>query len=104
GTLELGQRGVYAGRDRIRNALIAISGERLGNDEVHDHLQLATVVHVAPDGKTAKARGVELSVAGVKGKGAQWEEGIFENAYVKQDGIWKIHSVHYYPRVITDYE
>jgi hypothetical protein len=40
----------------------------------------------------------------VKAKGAQWEEGIFENDYIKQDGIWKIHSVHYYPRVITDYE
>ncbi len=104
GTLELGQRGVYAGRDRIRRALSVIGGERLGDDEVNDHFQLATVVHVAPDGKTAKARGVELSVSGTKGKGAQWEEGIFENSYVKQNEIWKINSVHYYPRVITDYE
>jgi hypothetical protein len=45
-----------------------------------------------------------LSVSGVKGKTAQWEEGIFENDYVKQDGVWKIHSVHYYPRLTTDYE
>jgi hypothetical protein len=104
GTMELGQRGVYAGRDRIRRALISIGGERLGGDEVNDHLQLATVVHIAPDGRTAKARGVELSVSGVKGKGAQWEEGIFENAYIKQAGVWKIQAVHYYPRVITDYE
>jgi hypothetical protein len=104
GTMELGLRGVYAGRDRIRRALSLIAGEKLEADEVHDHLQLATVVHVAPDGKTAKARGVELSVSGAKGKGAQWEEGIFENQYVKQDGTWKIQSVHYYPRVITDYE
>jgi hypothetical protein len=104
GTMELGQRGVYAGRDRIRRALGTISGERLGNDEVNDHFQLATVVHIAPDGRTAKARGVELSVSGVKERSAQWEEGIFENAYVKQDGVWKIQSVHYYPRVITDYE
>src|SRR5437867_1027006 len=104
GTMELGQRGVYAGRDRIRRALNMIGGERLGDDDVNDHLQLATVVHIAPDGRTAKARGVELSVSGVKGRGAQWEEGIFENEYVKQDGIWKIQSVHYYPRVITDYE
>jgi hypothetical protein len=104
GTMELGQRGVYAGRDRIRRALNIIGGKRLDNDEVNDHLQLATIVHIAPDGKTAKARGVELSVSGVKGRAAQWEEGIFENEYAKQDGIWKIHSVHYYPRVITDYE
>jgi len=104
GTLELGQRGVYAGRDRIRQALNIIGGKRLDDDEVNDHLQLATVVHIAPDGRTAKARGVELSVSGAKGRGAQWEEGIFENTYVRQDRVWKIRSVHYYPRVITDYE
>jgi hypothetical protein len=45
-----------------------------------------------------------LSVSGVKGRAAQWEEGIFENEYVKQDGVWKIRAMHYYPRVITDYE
>jgi hypothetical protein len=104
GSMELGQRGVYVGKDRIRSFLTIIGGERLRGDEVHDHLQLASVVHIAPDGRTAKARGVELSVSGVKGRGAQWEEGIFENDYIKQDGVWKIHSVHYYPRVITDYE
>src|SRR5262249_30877684 len=76
----------------------------LADDEVNDHLQLATVVHIAPDGRTAKARGVELSVSGAKGRAGEWEEGIFENSYVIQDGIWKIHSVHYYPRVITNYE
>lgn len=100
GSLELGLRGVYAGKDRIRRALAAFDG---GN-EVNDHLQLATVVHIAPGGNNAKTRGVELSVSGRKGQGAQWEEGIFENEYVKQRGVWKIRSVHYYPRVITDYE
>ena len=104
GTMELGQRGVYAGRERIRRALNVLAGERLDDNEVHDHLQLDTVVHIAPDGRAAKARGVELSVSGGKGRGAQWEEGIFENDYVKQNGVWKIRSVHYYPRVITDYE
>src|SRR5688572_15525029 len=104
GTLELGLRGVYAGKERIRRALSVIGGEELVANEVSDHLQLATVVHIAPDGKTARARGIELSVSGVKGRRAQWEEGIFENDYVKLNGVWKIHSVHYYPRVITDYE
>jgi hypothetical protein len=104
GTLELGQRGVYVGKDRIRKALGVLEGEGLADGEVHDHLQLATVVHVAPGAKTANARGVQLSVTGVKEGGAQWEEGIFENTYVKQGDVWKIRSVHYYPRVITAYE
>jgi SnoaL-like domain len=104
GTLELGLRGVYVGKDKIRRALNTFGGEGLKIDEINDHLQLATVVHIAPGGRTAKARGVELSVSGLKRRGAQWEEGIFENEYVKQNGAWKIQSVHYYPRVITDYE
>src|SRR5499427_2745390 len=104
GTLELGQRGVYVGKDRIRKALGVLEGEGLADGEVHDHLQLATVVHVAPGAKTANARGVQLSVTGVKESGAQWEEGIFENTYVKQGDVWKIRSAHYYPRVITAYE
>jgi hypothetical protein len=104
GTLELGQRGVYVGKDRIRKALGILEGESLADNEVHDHLQLATVVHVAPGAMTANARGVQLSVTGVKGSGAQWEEGIFENTYVKHGDVWKIRSVHYYPRVITAYE
>jgi hypothetical protein len=104
GTLELGQRGVYAGRDRIRRALGSLYGEHPAIGEVRLHLQLAPVVHISPDGRTAKARGVELSVSGIKGKAAQWEEGIFENEYVRENGVWKIRSVHYYPRVITDYE
>src|SRR5262249_18140661 len=40
GTMELGLRGVYAGRERIRRALSIIGGDALGNDEVNDHLQL----------------------------------------------------------------
>lgn len=104
GTLELGQRGVYAGKDGIRKSLVVFEGEGLADGEVHDHLQLATVVHVAPGAKTANARGVQLSVTGAKEGGARWEEGIFENTYVKQGDVWKISSVHYYPRVITDYE
>jgi hypothetical protein len=104
GTLELGQRGVYVGTDRIRKALGVLEGEGLADGEVHDHLQLATVVHVAPGAKTANARGVQLSLTGVKESGAQWEEGIFENTYVKRGDVWKIRSVHYYPRVITAYE
>jgi hypothetical protein len=29
-------------------------------------------------------------------------EGIFENTFVKQGGMWKIQSVHFYPRMIVD--
>src|SRR5262245_25580672 len=38
GTMELGLRGVYAGRDKIRRALNIIGGEGLENGGVNDHL------------------------------------------------------------------
>ncbi len=98
-TMELGQQGVYAGKDSIRRALDQFGPQGLREGEVNDHLQLQTIVHVAPDGRTAKARGVELIMSG-----AQLGQGIVENEFIKQDGVWKIKSLHYYPRLITDYD
>ncbi len=34
--------------------------------------------------------------------GGELSEGVFENTFVKQDGAWKIQSVHFYPRMIVD--
>ncbi len=34
--------------------------------------------------------------------GGELSEGTFENTFVKQDNIWKIQSVHFYPRMIVD--
>jgi len=46
---------------------------------------------------------VELIFSAAAG-GANGEliEGTFENTFVKQDGAWKIQSVHFYPRMIVD--
>ena len=104
GTMELGLRGVYAGRGSIRKALDQFGPQGLRKGEVNDHLQLQTIVHVAPDGLSAKARGVELAMLGTQGNGGEWAEGIYENEYVKQDGIWKIESLHVYSRLRTDYD
>jgi hypothetical protein len=34
--------------------------------------------------------------------GGELSEGVFENTFVKQNGGWKIQSVHFYPRMIVD--
>ena len=74
-----------------------------------DHLQLQDVIDVDPDRKTAKARVRCLMQAGrhesAGGKSIQWWEGdIYENQYVKEDGIWKFKVLS--PRVVwqADYE
>lgn len=104
GTMELGQQGVYAGRKRIRRALDQFGPQGLREGELNDRLQLQSVVHVAPDGRTAKIRGVELAMLGVNNQGAQWGECIFENEFVKKDGVWQIEAMHVYSRLLTDYD
>lgn len=105
GTLEIGFRGEYAGRDRIRRALELFYGPYpLREGELFDHVAASTVVTVAPDGRTARARSRELCMIGLNGEYARWETGIYENRFIKESGVWKIRAVRYYPEMITDYD
>ena len=103
-TLEFGQQGVYVGKARVRAFLGTLGPHGLTPGWLNDHLQLQTVVTVAPDGKTARARSREWSMTGTYGKGGLWSEGLYENAYVKEAGVWKFQSVHYYPTFSSDYD
>jgi len=69
-----------------------------------DHLMLQDIVDVAPDGLSAKARFRAVLQGGchesmqepIPGLPQQfWEAGIYENLYVKEDGIWKIQLLNY---------
>ena len=104
GTMEPGLRGVYVGRKSIRRALEQFGPQGLREGELNDHLQLQTLVNVSPDGLTARARGSELIMSGQYGAAGEWGLGVFENAYVKQDGIWRIQSMHIYPIMRADYD
>jgi hypothetical protein len=103
GTLELGLQGVYVGKASIRHALDQFGAPGLRDGERNDHVYLQTIVSAAPDGRTAKARGVELIMSSAPGgRNGELGEGVFENTFVKQDAAWKIQSVHFYPRMIVD--
>jgi len=105
GSWESGQRGVYVGRDQIRKALESIYGApALRYGELFDHLSLGTVVTIASDGRTAAARTTELCQIGLNNEYARWELGTYEDEFVKEGGIWKLSAVHYFPRMITDYD
>ena len=106
GTLELGLQGVYAGRASVRRALGQFGAQGLREGELNDHLQLQTIVTVARDGASANARGVDLAQWGESVDGeyrAEWREAIFDNTYVKENGVWKIAAMHLYPRLATAY-
>jgi hypothetical protein len=105
GTLEVAQRGEYKGKSRIRRALEAFYGPfPLRKGELFDHINLATVVTVAPDGRSSGARTSQLSMLGLNWEYAQWEIGTYENEFVKEDGAWKIKAIRYYPRMTSDYD
>jgi hypothetical protein len=59
-----------------------------------EHPQLQDIVNVAPDRKTAKGRFRYFMQAGTHyttGQAYQWwEGGLYENVYVKENGVWKI--------------
>jgi hypothetical protein len=62
-----------------------------------------TYVSVAPDGRSARARVDEIGLRGQPPVSSQWTQGIYENSFVRENGEWRIRSLRYYPRLITDY-
>ena len=104
GTMEIGLQGVYIGRASIRRGLNASGPAGLAEGEINDHVELQTIVTVLPDGRTARARGTDIGMTGTTGGRALWSQSIYENEFVKQDGVWKFKSIHVYPRFIVDAE
>jgi hypothetical protein len=106
GTIEIGLDGVYVGQERVRQYLLAYGGghEGLRRGQLTEHCMLQPVVHVAEDGRTAKARWRALIMAGQLGESAFWGEGVFENEYIKQSGIWKIRKLHWYQTFMVPYK
>lgn len=102
-SIEIGGRGVYVGKERIR-AFLTREGEGLKPGELREAPMMQGVVHVAPDGKTAKGRWRVLMMAGMHGEDGRWIEGPYENEYVKEDGVWKFSKVHWYATVIGSYD
>ena len=106
GTIEIGLDGVYVGQKRIRQYLFALGGGREGlrRGQLNENFMLQPVVHVAGDGRTAKARWRALIMAGQLGESAFWGEGVYENEYIKQNGVWKIRKLHWYQTFMVPYE
>lgn len=109
-TLEVGVDGVYLGKDRVREMLIRYgnaspaAGPGLPFGVMNRHMQLQPVVSVGADGKSAQARWRNLSLLGNYLKSAWWGDSILENTYRKENGVWKIQSLHLYPNFVAPYQ
>jgi hypothetical protein len=104
GTFEYGQRGVYVGQAHIRRALLLFGPAGLGNGRLNNHMQLQSVITVAPDGRTATARWQGMVMLSQPGANGVWGVGLYENAYVKDRGVWKIARLHFYVTAMADYD
>src|SRR5690606_32877921 len=104
GTIEIAGRGVYAGKDRVLAYLRSIDAEYPQDGRLYDQMQLQPIVHVAPDGQTAKARWKLFAQEAKHGEFAEWGTGWYENDYVKEDGVWKIRNLRSFIRMYSPYE
>ena len=90
GTLEIGGRGVFLGRERAFEYLVTGLGPIGPRDGILiDHQNFQPLVTIHADGKTAEVR----AIAFVMSSGG-WGHNYYENDYIKEDGVWKIKKLH----------
>jgi len=95
------------GRTAIGKFLLNTWGngrEGLPAGGLHTLLEDTPVVNLSADGQTAKGRWHEFWLIGRLGGSARWEQGIAENCYVKEAGVWKISRINYYRETAGPYE
>jgi hypothetical protein len=104
-SMELAMRGVYKD-ERVRAFLWQVFGRgqqgpvagRLGNQ-----LQLQPMISVAADGHTARAR-VRMVQQMSFGPRASIGGSIYENEFVKEDGVWRISKLATFNTLSAGYE
>lgn len=104
GELEIAGRGVYAGKARVKAYLHAIGPAGPKPGRLFDNMQLQPIVHVAPNGQTAKGRWHLFAQLAESNEFHEWGVGVYENDYVNENGVWKIRRLHLYPTMFSPYE
>jgi hypothetical protein len=100
--LEINGRGRFIGHERIRAYMRHFGPAQRGL--LMNHMQLQPVIHVDPDGEHANARVRALMMVGQMDDHAMWGEAIYENAYLKEDGVWKIARLKAWQVLYTPYD
>ena len=107
--------GIWKGKEGIRRLYVERFQKRFTHGTngpidgfLLDHPQLQDIIDVEPNGEIAHARARSMMQAGrhkdytdpsnpMLGARQWWEGGIYENEYVKDNGIWKIKVLDYNP-------
>ena len=113
-SVELNETGLYKGWEAVKKSFsfpihyTGYNGEKTAPPEfLHLIMPLAGIVDVEPDGKNAKARWYSL-FHGALYRGGKLRAivgaGIWENEYVKEDGIWKFKKLFFNNIFSSPYE
>jgi|WetSurMetagenome_2_1015567.scaffolds.fasta_scaffold18005_1 hypothetical protein len=103
-TMEISQRGIYVGKKSIRRAWELFGPQNIEPNHLHNHIQMQPVIHVAPDGKSARVRSRALSELGTFGGAGIWGDSVYENELVKESGSWKFKKDHLYTTFFAPYD
>jgi hypothetical protein len=102
GTLELAGRGVFVGRERVRQYLHHLPPYVRGT--LYNHMQLQPVIHVDAAAGTARGRWRSFMMVGSLGHEARWGEATYENEYRRADGRWRIQLLHGYMNIYVEFD
>ena len=104
GVYEVGGVGVYSGHAGVRKALERQGPAGLTHGVLNDRLQFDTVVSLAAGRREAHVRGIEMGMLGEADKGeAFWEINVYDNRFVKEDGLWKVREMRVFPIFRAEY-
>ncbi len=101
--LEIAGLGIYEGADSIRRGLERDGPVGLQTGQVHDQVQMHTVVAVDPNGVEARARGMQWGFLTPELGKASFMISTFQNRFLLKDGIWQISEMRIYPQMHADY-
>ncbi|HXC57733.1 MAG TPA: nuclear transport factor 2 family protein [Steroidobacteraceae bacterium] len=104
GSREVGQGGVYVGRERVFQSMQLTGPPGLRAGQLNDHLEFEPIVEISADGLSATGRIFELAFVGGGGQSAQLIQNVQQNDYVRRGGMWMIKAAHHYSILLTDYD
>jgi len=94
------------GKEEIRKLFVEQVGQGivgLADGRLYPHIALSPVITVAADGKSAKARWRIVAMLGGYGGTASFARGVYENAYVEENGVWKVQEIRFFNQVAGRY-
>lgn len=111
--VQLGGAGIFRGRKGVDRMFAQGFGAGIGRGAGKDglphgvlfnHPQFQGIVDVDPGNQTAHGRWRTLAQVAWQGKIAFWNEGVYENEYVKENGVWKFKLMKFWPTYFTEFD